>query len=143
MRLPRVRFTIRRMMVMVACVAVGLYLAVTAWQTSAYRPYHLHTAIMAADESPGTYTDFGVRPSFWPSYWHRLTSFRWPGGRPCAARSNRIRLEMCELEHPDIVRRPKGGGVWPVFAQSQLDLLYDLKKRSGGHAQREVSELKF
>ena len=80
MRLPRVRFTIRRMMVMVACVAVGLYLAVTAWQTSAYRPHHIHTAIMAADESPGTYTGIsGCVPRSGLATGTGLTRLPWRG----------------------------------------------------------------
>jgi hypothetical protein len=143
MRLPRVRFTIRRMMVLVACVAAGLYLAMTAWQTYSDRPDHIHTAVMADVELPGTYTAFGVRTPFWPSYWRRLTGFHWPGRRHCAARSKSIRLEICELEHSEIARRTKDGDVSPVFTQSQLDLLYDLTKHDPRLTRREISELKF
>ena len=99
MRLPRVRFTVRRMMLVLVVVGVLIHLTVSAWRVRAQRTMHLHTGIVIGDGGlPGTFS--GVRTeTFWPAYCRRLTGFTWREGCGFANRPPLLNLlaEKCEL----------------------------------------------
>lgn len=71
MRLPRVRFTVRRMMVAVLCLGIVIHLTSTALRVYRGGRWHVHTAIAVGDRMPAPYVAVKPRP-FWPIYWRAL-----------------------------------------------------------------------
>lgn len=87
MKLPRVRFTVLRLMAVVASAALVLWLAVTAARvcddresSNLYHYWHrygdhrISSSIEAMCNEPAP---------FWPRYWRRLLGFPWPGSYDC------------------------------------------------------------
>lgn len=126
MRLPRVRFTVRRMMIGVLCLALVLHLAITAWQTYRTGGQHVHSFIV--ENGPGWGVAVRKQP-FWPTFWRRLTGLSWRGRRTCLVGSTGL-MEMCELENPEI-RMPLGPYTFAAFrTKEQIELFEKLESRA-------------
>lgn len=96
MRLPRVRFTVRRLMVAVAVVGVAAWLTITAVRV-ANDPNgggmrHLR---MRIDTRELVTQGHPVEGAFWPRYWRRLLGQPWPGSYVCpiACREQHERID--------------------------------------------------
>jgi hypothetical protein len=126
MRLPRVRFTVRRMMVVVLCLGIVLHLAVTAWRVyPATRGSHVHTAVADMDPIPSDCLAM-IRPPFWPTYARRLIGLSWT-----CRREGRWLLEICELDHPEINGSRIPDVFSPIYTREQTDLYMKLMKAKG------------
>lgn len=79
MRLPRLRITVRWMMVFVLVSAFALWSGIAAFRVS-YDPrnwlYH------DLSRWPQSAADSHVSP-FWPRYWRQLAGISWPGSYDC------------------------------------------------------------
>ncbi len=95
MRLPRLRFTIRAVIIVVAIAAVAAWLLVTADRVRrdphAEEMSHLRLCRDTAEVVVHTHPIQGV---FWPRYWRRLLGQPWPGSFLCP--SCRERFERSE-----------------------------------------------
>jgi hypothetical protein len=128
MRLSRVQFSIKWMMLLTLCLGVLFHLALTAWTVYPVRSLHMHTAILVEDGLPGSYQAI-VRQPFWLTYSRCLVGLPWKGGSLCRKEFNQtVLLEMCELDHPEI-RKPLGPYTFaPVETKAQHDLRSRLMK---------------
>jgi hypothetical protein len=99
MRLPRVQFKVRWMMILVALATVAAWLLVTADRVrldpQAEQMSHLRLYRDTAKLVVQTHPIQGV---FWPRYWRRLLGQPWPGTFVCpSCRERYERSEKCKL----------------------------------------------
>jgi hypothetical protein len=84
MRWPRVRFTIRWLMLLVAAVGMAVWLVITAVRVAldprANQLSHLRLGRDTTELVVHTHPIAGV---FWPRYWRRLLGQTWPGSFVC------------------------------------------------------------
>src|SRR5262249_29960343 len=118
MRVPRVKFTVRRTMALVLAFGVVSHLALTAWRVYPAPGTHLHSWIVITDGIASPCFNPEARSLFFSRYWRCLLGFPWNGAVTCNAGVGQ--LEMCELEHPEVSANGSGR---PVLSQSQADLL--------------------
>ncbi len=122
MNWPRPRFTIRRAMVGVVVVAVGLGLALPAVEVCRDSGFHVHAwidpegrpkpatggPIHLAATSPTILRAEMRSAPFWPRYRRCLLGRPWRDQPLCTAEPSRI-AETCEYQHPDLVDRQLDG----------------------------------
>lgn len=137
MGLPRIRFTVRRMMTGVLFLGIVFHLAVTTWRVYPSARPHLHTAINIVDGLRGRFTAIRRQP-FWPTYWRILRSWR---GDPVCPRADGCLLEKCELERPEI-NGSRRTNLWqPVQQKDQIDLYIELMRNAGRDVRYENGRL--
>jgi len=86
MRKSRVRFTVRRMMVVVIFFGICLHGSLTVWRVYG-KSSHAHTFVVIAhdhpmahpDGFPGTGFFMGIKVPFWTRYWRCLVGQAWNG----------------------------------------------------------------
>jgi hypothetical protein len=143
MRLPQIRFTVRRMMVVLLSIGVVIHLTVAAWRVRAPRTMHLHTAITVNDGGlPGTFS--GVRSeTFWPAYCRRLIGLTWREECGFADRALHLNLraEKCELVNPAIRKPGHPRSFTPVLTRDQIELYISLSKNAGRDVRYENGRL--
>jgi hypothetical protein len=123
MRLPRVRFTVRRMMIVVLCLGVVLHLTVATWRVHRSGGVHLHSAIFENAFGPGWGVAVREQP-FWPAFWRRSTGLAWGDQRTCLMGDNAL-MEKCELANPEI-REPLGPNTFAaIHTKEQIELFKD------------------
>jgi hypothetical protein len=124
MRLPRIRLTVRGMMLVVLGVGICLHVTMAAWRAHRYGTPHLHSAIVKYGNNPGKAVAVRSEP-FWPSFLRHSTGLSW--GRGCLMQGDAM-LEMCELANPEI-RIPSGPNTYvPRYTREQLELMEELSR---------------
>ena len=138
MRWPRPRLTVRRMMVLVLVLGVGLHLGHTAWRVGRPGNSHVHTGIIGitSDSGPG-WMMFTQRQPFWAAYWRALAGRSWKDwpleGPVCrkSRGSDGLLLETCELVHPEYQRDLGPKSFWAFHTEEQKDLYNQLARKKG------------
>jgi hypothetical protein len=138
MKWPRVRFTVRRMMVLVLVLGVATHLGLTAWRvgrgTGRWKNMHVHSAVVDQDPIPANFMSVQPAP-FWPSYWRALLGRSWkdwPLDRPlCRRAAPNLLAEWCELAHPGVRNDPDPNTFSGVFTKEQRDLYIRLARKKG------------
>jgi len=128
MRMPKVRFTVRRMMVALVFFAIFLHLSVTAWRVYG-KGFHLHTSVIIHHNHsashpngfPGRFDNFGARVPFWTRYWRCLVGL--PSNAAGLCKKDESKLEVCELDHPEICVHPTPNSFSPRSTRRQVELL--------------------
>jgi hypothetical protein len=101
MRWPR--WSIRRSMLGVLILAVGLGFALPAYTIISEPEWHVHTDLVISPDSRNLHqTGEFVQASFWPRYWQYLRGKPWRKQALCPPDDGRPWL-ACEFEHPEIV----------------------------------------
>lgn len=114
-------FTIRRLMVIVLGVAVGLHLSIAAWTAYRYRLPHVHSAIYEMALGPAKGVAVRNRP-FWPAFWQRSLGVTWGYQRSCFLGGDALG-EMCELNNPEI-RMPLGPFTYGAFYTKEQSAIF-------------------
>jgi hypothetical protein len=127
MKLPRVRFTVRRMMVFVAFVGVAAWLTITAVRVvndpGGDGMSHLR---MRVDTRELVTQSHPVEGLFWPRYWRRLLGQPWPGTYVCPP-ACRARFERMD-GHPLFDMLSGDGGFDMLTVMAQLDRPWQAEK---------------
>jgi hypothetical protein len=101
MRWPR--WSIRRSMLGVLILAVGLGFALPAYTIISDREWHVHTDFVMSPDSRNLYQNGEfVQARFWPRYWLYLRGKPWRKQALCPRDEGRP-WRACEFEHPEIV----------------------------------------
>ena len=134
MRSIHVRITLRRMMGLVAALAILFHVSRTAYIVFAVTGRHLHTSVVVAPSGCPGRAMFWAESSFWPRFWRSLIGKPWRNQRLCGKPATTMPpgshfLEMCELENPEIVRRPNPNTIGWSHSPSQVLLERQLVKR--------------
>jgi hypothetical protein len=120
MKLPRVRITVRQMMVSVAVVGVAAWLTITAVRVvndpNGDGMCHLR---MRVDTRELVTQSHPVKGVLWPRYWRRLLGQPWPGSYACppACRERYERIDG----HPLFDLLSGDGGFDMLAVMAQLD----------------------
>lgn len=77
MRLPRVRFTVRGLMVFVLACGLTFHLAFAAIRVSVDKGYHSHTWVIIQGGKPFFTLASAEQPPFWPRYWRCIIGQPW------------------------------------------------------------------
>src|SRR5262249_46820389 len=91
MRLRRIRFTVRGMMVIVLAVGICLHLSFAAWRAHRSDFPHLHSAIVTTGGNPGKAVAVRDLP-FWTAFLRHATG--WSRGKGCFM-GGKAMMEMC------------------------------------------------
>ena len=134
MRLPRIRFTVRRMMALVFVLGVVLHLGTTAWRVNRSRGQHLHTGLQDGIPIPTKVTFWRLRP-FWPTCGRALVGLSWKDWRPgrplCCQSKDGLLEETCELANPEIRKTISPSSFSVMHTKKQMDLYVLLARRNG------------
>jgi hypothetical protein len=137
MKWPRVRFTVRGMMVLVLVLGITAHLGITAWRVHRvarqWKNLHTHTAVV---ENPKLGWFQAIHPApFWPSYERALLGRSWkdwPLDRPlCRPATTHLLEEWCELAHPGVRNDPDLNSISAVVTKEQKDLYIQLATKKG------------
>lgn len=124
MRIPKIRFTVRAMMVIVLAVGICLHVTTAAWRAYRSGYPHLHSAIVEQGGNPGKAVSVRSEP-FWPAFLRHATGLSW--GRGCFIGGDAL-MEMCELANPEI-RIPSGPNCYvPRYTPEQLKLVEKMSR---------------
>jgi hypothetical protein len=130
MRLPRIRFTVRRMMLLVLLLALTSHLGVTAWKVRYRSPGHVHTGIMNDVDFPGRFFFAGQKQAFWPSFWRQSLGLSLKDLRTCRVGGKSV-ADVCELDNPAIAVRGKDGSISFVSTPGQDEVYVRLLREKG------------
>ncbi len=126
MPVPRMRFTVRRMMVFVLCLGIILHLTVAAWRAHLYGGYHLHSNIVPGEFGPGWGIAVRSQP-FWPTFWRHSTGLTWGEQQTCLTGGTAL-MDVCEVANPEI-RIPLGPNTYAAnYTKEQKEFLKELTK---------------
>ena len=81
MRVPRVRFRVRRMMILVVASALFIWAGIAAFRVSYETDNWLYHEMKSGPKSAAG--DCHIAPS-WPRYWRHLAGLPWPGSYDCS-----------------------------------------------------------
>jgi hypothetical protein len=130
MKLFRPRFTVRRVMLALIPISITIHLSVGGWRVYTADDRHSHTSVTFSKRGePYICWNGGFRQAFWPRYWRYILGRPWVGQVVCQARPGHFE-ELCELAHPEIVRRmPHWPWESPRASEAQAELCRRLEEK--------------
>lgn len=119
------RISIRRLMAVVALVAVILALTIPAIEVYRAKENHVHTGVDSR-QTPGLASGGGIEPPFWPRYLRRLAGRPWRRQGPCGTVTG-FDVDYCEFAHPEM-RVEYGGQSAYQFAPEHFERLEEIRR---------------
>jgi hypothetical protein len=96
-------------MILVAIVALLLWMGLLAREVHRENDYHFHVSVITVNDRPGIAWDDKAVPPFWPRYWRRLLGRPWRGQPVCGTAEGHY-AESCSFAHPEMVPPMPPGG---------------------------------
>lgn len=129
--------TIRKVMILIALIAVGLGLGLPAIEVYRTKDYHGHTGIDTA-RTPTLTARTWVEAPFWPRYLRRLCGQTWRN-QPLCGPTPGYEAEICEFAEPDIKMVGRFGVAYR-FTSAQARALAEIQERNQRDAAKEPSD---